>query len=64
MTSDNLKILYINGGFNNDNGCAVIANNTYELFKQKGYSCEYFTTKNSSCDSDYVYTKLSRRKIL
>lgn len=40
------KILYINGGFSNDAGSAVIAKNTYELFKDTDYyEAEYFGTK-------------------
>lgn len=57
MSNKSYKILYINGSLKNDSGCAVIANNTYELFKQKGYSCEYFTTKNASYDCNYKYAK-------
>ena len=57
MAKINLKILYINGSFLNDFCCAVIVNNTYKLFKQKGYLCEYFTTKDTSYDNNYKYAK-------
>ncbi len=40
------RILYINGSFTNDSGCAVIAKNTYELLKNNDvFEAEYFGTK-------------------
>lgn len=38
------KILYISDSFLNETGCAVIANSTYNLFKNNGYDAEIFTS--------------------
>ena len=51
------KILYINGTFDNSSGCAIIAKNTYDIFKNNGYNVAYFTTKNATDDVNYKYTK-------
>lgn len=52
-----IKILYINGYFDNSSGCAVIAKNTYELFKNNGFDVGYFTTKGAVCENEYKYEK-------
>lgn len=50
------KILYINGSFLNDNGAAVIAKNTEELFQKKGFETALFTVKGYYYDN-YKYSK-------
>ena len=46
MKTKKIKILYINGSFKNDSGCAVIADETARLFKENNYEVEIFTTKD------------------
>lgn len=53
----NIKILYINGSFDNSSGCAVIAKNTYEIFKNRNFEVAYFTTKGATCERGYKYEK-------
>ncbi len=52
-----MKILYANGLFTNDSGCGIIANNTYEIFKQRGFDVEYFTTKEYCNNQNYKFYK-------
>ena len=54
---NNIKILFINGSFLNDSGSAVIAKNTYDIFKSKEYEVEFFTTKNYSFNKKYKFNK-------
>ena len=59
MDKRKYKILYINDSFLNNSGCSVIAKNTYELFKKKGYITAVFTSKNwfSHDEKSYEYSK-------
>ena len=50
------KILYINGSFLNDNGAAVIAKNTEELFQKKGFETAIFTVKGFY-DDNYKFAE-------
>lgn len=51
------KILFINGSFKNDSGCAVIAQNTYKMFKNRGFDVEYYTTQGFTNDKTYKFSK-------
>ena len=57
MTEKSIKILYISDSFLNNSGCAVIARNTYEIFKKKGFDVELFTSKNYCHINNYKYEK-------